>query len=150
MIVIKKMRTKYLIMLIGLIFIFLYCGKAYISRNKNNIDIYNIVKEAFLTDKGFYDELSKHMSEEVFVKTNIYKAYAVDNPEYKKPFKVDFSLKKNSQQAKKDIIYVKMTYSVEITDSQGKTVGGSWDVPVTFTVKKVEDGWYIIDKDEPA
>ena len=147
---IKKSRTKYLIVLIGFVFIFPYCGKAYISRNKNNIDIYNVVKEAFITDKGFSNELSKHMSEEVFEKTNIYKAYAVDNPEYRKPLKIDFSLKENSQQVKKDVIYVEMTYSIEITDSQGKTVGGSWDVPITFTVKKVEDGWYIVDKDESA
>lgn len=34
------------------------------------------------------------------------------------------------------MIYVKMNYSVIITDSQGKEVGGSWDIPITFTVKK--------------
>lgn len=150
MVVINKMCTKYLIMLVTLIFIFTSCGKSNISSNTKNIDIYNVVKEAFLTDKGYSDELSKHMSEEVFKKTNIYNNYAVNSPEYKKPFKVDFSLKENSQDVKKDIVYVKMTYSVMITDSQGKGVGGSRDIPITFTVKKTENEWYIIDKYEPA
>jgi hypothetical protein len=125
-------------------------GISNISRNNKNIDIYNTVKEAFLTDKGYSDGLSKHISEDVFKKTNIYNAYAVNNPEYNKPFKVDFSLKENSQEVKKDIVYVKMTYSVMITDSQGKSVGGSKDIPITFTVKKTENDWYIIDKYEPA
>jgi hypothetical protein len=43
-----------------------------------------------------------------------------------------------------------MTYSVMIKDSQGKDIGGSWDIPITFTVKKTGNEWYIIDKYEPA
>ncbi|EET86877.1 conserved hypothetical protein [Clostridium carboxidivorans P7] len=50
------------------------------------------------------DELSKHMSKDVFKKTYIYNAYPVNNPEYKKPFKVDFSLKENSQKIKRLVI----------------------------------------------
>ncbi|WPC42756.1 hypothetical protein [Clostridium sp. JS66] len=137
-------------MLIAFMLILTSCGISQTSSNNKKIDIYNTVKEAFLTDKGYSDELSKHMSEDVFKRTNIYKVYPVNNPEYKKPFKVDFSLKEDSQSVKKDIIYVKMTYSVSIKDSQNKTVGGSWDIPITFTVKKTETGWYIIDKHEPA
>ena len=82
-------------------FIFISCGKSNTSDNTKNIDIYNVVKEAFLTDKGYSDELSKHMSEEVFKKINIYNNYAVNDSEYKKTFKVDFSLKEDSQDLKK-------------------------------------------------
>lgn len=114
------------------------------------VDIYDTVKEAFLTDKGYTGEIPKHMSQEVFKRTNIYNAYNVNNPEYKKPFKVIFQLKKGSQKKENDKIYVTMTYSVEIKDSKDKTVGGSWNIPITFTVKKDGDNWYIIDKDEPA
>ncbi|NMM63633.1 hypothetical protein HBE96_13310 [Clostridium sp. P21] len=137
-------------MLIAFMLALTSCGTNKTSSSNKKIDIYNTVKEAFLTDKGYSDELSKHMSEDVFKRTNIYNAYPVNNPEYKKPFKVDFSLKEDSQSVKKDIIYVKMTYSVSIKDSQNKAVGGSWDIPITFTVKKTETGWYIIDKHEPA
>lgn len=149
-IVIKKMSTRYLIMLIAFMLILTSCGINKTSSSNKKIDIYNTVKEAFLTDKGYSDELSRHMSKDVFKRTNIYNAYPVNNPEYKKPFKVDFSLKEDSQSVKKDIIYVKMTYSVSINDSQNKAVGGSWNVPITFTVKETETGWYIIDKYEPA
>ena len=86
----------------------------------------------------------------VFDNTNIYNAYAVRDTKYKKPFKVDFTLKEDSQNVKKDIVYVQMTYSVDITDSQGKCVGGSRDIPITFTVKKTGNEWYIISKYEPA
>ena len=51
---------------------------------------------------------------------------------------------------KKDIVYVKMTYSVMIKDATGKSVGGSKDVPITFTVKRTGSNWYITDKYEPA
>jgi hypothetical protein len=120
------------------------------NRSNKNIDIYNVVKEAFLTDKGYSNELSKHMSKEVFIKTNIYDTYAVNDPEYKKPFKVTFSLKEDSQNVNNNIVYVKMTYSVMIKDSQDKGVGGSRNIPITFTVKKTGNTWYIIDKYEPA
>lgn len=150
MFVIKKMYVKYLIILIAVISIIAFWGRSNLSSNDKNINIYNVVKEAFLTDEGYSDELSKCMSEEVFKNTNIYNAYPVNSPEYRRPFKVDFSLKENSQEAKQDLVYVKMTYSVMITDSQGKIVGGSKNIPVTFTVKKTENQWYIIDKYEPA
>lgn len=48
------------------------------------------------------------------------------------------------------MIYVNMNYSVIITDSQVKEIGGSKNVPITFTINKTENNWYIIDKDEPA
>jgi hypothetical protein len=112
-------------------------------------DTYTVVKEAFLTDKGYSDELSKHMSQEVFKRINIYNTYNVDSPDYKKPFKVDFSLKENSRFKVPGIIYVKMIYSVEITDSQNKAIGGSRDIPITFTVKNINGEWYITEKYEP-
>lgn len=144
-------RIIFLIMLIALIFVFLYCGKSKIlNTRKKYVDIYNVVKEAFITDKGYSYELSKHMSEEVFKRTNIYNAYPVNSPEYKKPFKVDFNLNEKSQAKKGNIIYVKMNYSVIITDAQNKCIGGSKDVSVTFTVKITGNEWYIVDKYEPA
>ena len=120
------------------------------STSTKVVNVYNVVKEMFLTDKGYSQELSKHVSEKVFKYTNIYNVYAVNGPQYKKPFKVDFSLKENSQSVKKDLVYVKMTYSVMIKDYTGKNVGGSKDVPITFTVKMTGSNWYIIDKYEPA
>ena len=43
-----------------------------------------------------------------------------------------------------------MIYSVSITDSQGESIGGSWNIPITFAVKKIDNEWYIIDKYESA
>lgn len=136
-------------MLFICIFTFTACGKD----NKNDtkeVDIYNVVKEAYLTDKGYTSEVSKHMSKEIFQRINLYSIYNINSPDSKKLYKIDFSLKKDSQKKKKDMVYVKMIYSFKMTDLQNNVVGGSWDVPVTFTVKKTEDDWYIIDKYEPA
>lgn len=110
-------------------------------------DTYIVVKEAFLTNKGYSYDLSKHMSEEVFKRTNIYKAYDINN---KKTYKVDFSLKEDSRIKVVDIVYVKMTYSVEITDSNNILVGGSSDIPIKFTIKNIKGEWYIMEKNEPA
>ena len=100
-----------------------------------------------ITNKGYSNELSKHMSQEVFRTTNIYNAYPMDN---KKTYKVNFSLKEDSRIKIKGIVYVKMTYSVEIMDSNNILVGGSSHIPIKFTIKNIKGEWYITDKYEPA
>lgn len=145
---ISKRYIKYLFIVLGFISILISCSRS--NANNEKINIYEVVKEAFITDKGYSDELSKHISEEVFDKINIYSVYEINNCEYSKPFNVDFTLNENSQEVKKDMIYVNMNYSVIITDSQVKEIGGSKNVPITFTINKTENNWYIIDKDEPA
>ena len=108
---------------------------------------YDVVKEAFLTNKGYSNELSKHISQQVFERTNIYNAYVLNA---KKTYKVDFSLKENSLIKVADIVYVKMTYSVKIMDLQNQIVGGSSDIQIIFTVKNINNEWYITEKQEPA
>lgn len=110
-------------------------------------DTYNVVKEAFLTNKGYSDDLSKHMSQEVFKRTNIYSAYAINN---KNTYKVDFSLVEDSRIKVVDKVYMKMTYSVKITDSNNILVGGSSHIPIKFTIVNINDKWYITEKEEAA
>ncbi|NFP91191.1 hypothetical protein [Clostridium sporogenes] len=128
---------------------FIYYQKVNNKVNKY-IHVYDVVKEAFLTDEGYSDKLSKHISKEVFEYINIYDTYDVNDPEYKKPFKVDFKLREDSQKKINNKVYVKMNYSVEIKDSQNKVVGGSWNIPIIFTAKIKENDWYITEKEEPA
>lgn len=85
--------------LIGFAFIFISCGRNNANADKINID--EVVKEAFITDKGYSDELSKHISKDVFDKINVYNVYAVYNSEYSKPYSLDFNLNESSQEAKK-------------------------------------------------
>lgn len=147
--VIKKNTTICFIICILFICVFTSCGKG----NKNNtkeVDIYNVVKEAYLTDKGYTSELSKHMSKEMFEKTNIYSIYNINTSDSKKLYKIDFNLKEDSQEKEKDIVCVKMIYSFEMTDLKNNTIGGSKNVPVTFIVKKTGTNWYIVKKYEPA
>lgn len=150
MLIIRNNRKIFLILFIVSIFIFTLFR---VINNKNNIkyvDITKVVKETFLTDKGYSNELSKHISQEVFNQLNVYDCYDVNSSDYKKPFKVDFSLKEDSQTKEKDIVYVKMIYSVHIFDSQSKSVGGSTDIPITFTVKNINAEWHITEKKESA
>ena len=107
---------------------------------------YNVVKEAFLTDKGYSTELSKHMSQQVFKGINIYNTYGVSKP----PYKVDFNLKEDSRVKVAGTVYVKMTYSVKIMNSNNILTGDSSNIPITFTVKNIKGEWYITKKDEPA
>ncbi|KOF56515.1 hypothetical protein AGR56_06995 [Clostridium sp. DMHC 10] len=142
-IIIKKDKKIYLILCVICIILFMACGK-----DNKYVDIYNVVQEAFTTDKEYSNELSKHISEKVFNHINVYKVYAVNDKKYKEPFKVDFKLKENSQSKIFNTVYVQMTYSVKIKDSENKEVGGSWNVPIKFTVKKVNGAWYINDRYE--
>ena len=113
-------------------------------------DTYNVIKIAFLTDKGYSKELSKHMSEGVFKSINIYNIYNVNSSDYKKPFKVDFSLTENSRSTIAGIVYEQMIYSVAICDSNNKDIGGSREIPIKFTIKKIDGEWYITKKYESA
>ncbi|WP_195745663.1 hypothetical protein [Clostridium botulinum] len=139
-----------LILMIPILFIYYPKVNNKVNNINKYIHVYDVVKEAFITEKGYSNKLSKHISEEVFNKINIYNTYPVNDPEYKKPFKVDFKLREDSQKKINNIVYVKMNYSVEIKDSQNKSIGGSWDIPITLTVKVTGDSWYIIEEEEPA
>jgi len=110
-------------------------------------DTYNLVKEAFLTNKGYTNELSKHMSKQVFKRTNIYNAYDIN---HKKTYRVKFNLKEDSRIRVAGIVYVKMTYSVKVMDLQNNLVGASSNIPITFTIKNIKGEWYITEKEEPA
>lgn len=123
-----------------------------IIKSKNiSSNIYSVVKEAFITDKGYSGEVTEHMTRAVFDEINAYSIYKGDkSTEYKKPFKVDFTLKEDSQTLITGILVVKMTYSVEVKDSENMSIGGSWNIPITFTIKIIGDKWYILDKREPA
>lgn len=126
----------------------LIVGFMKINTANKYVHIYDTVKEAFVTDKGYSKELSRHMSEKVFNSMNAYKTYAVDDKKYKAPFKIKFSLKEKSQSKKDNAVYVNMIYSIDVRDSENKEVGGSWHIPVIFTVKQVKGEWYITHKYE--
>ncbi|MPN31756.1 hypothetical protein SDC9_179231 [bioreactor metagenome] len=67
-----KVRGIFIVLIIGAVIIALAaCSRATVEITKY-VDVYDIVKETFLTDQGFSDELSKHITREVFDKTNIY------------------------------------------------------------------------------
>jgi len=140
-----------------IIFAILICSLAYYGKSINipedgDVSIYNVVKEVFLTDKGYTNELSSYVSKEVFDHTNIYNCYAVNSSEYKKPYKVYFKLQEVSRKQgdEDDIVFLNMKYSVQIWDSKNQMIGGSMDIPITFTIKYTNGSWYIINKYEPA
>jgi hypothetical protein len=144
-------KISLLLLCIFFIFSLTSCSKANtIDSDKpytKYVDINDVVKEAFLTDNGYTNNLSKHMTQEIFNRTN-YKSYNVNDPNYMKPFKIDFTLKEVSQTNENDLVYVDMIYSIEIIDANHKTVGGSWGIPIQFTVKLTDNDWYIIKKYE--
>ncbi|WP_215831929.1 hypothetical protein [Pelorhabdus rhamnosifermentans] len=114
------------------------------------VDIYDVVKDAFVTDNGYTNELSKHMTEEVFKRIN-YKKYNKDT-KYIKPLKVDFSLKEvyQTKDNVNNLVYVDMIHSIKVMDANDQIVTGSLDAGITFTVKITEYGWYIIDERQYA
>ena len=75
MISINKLCSKYIFVLgiVALVHTFCSCSN---PNNISNIDISNVVEEAFITEDGYSDDLSKHMSEEVFKEVNLFNTYA--------------------------------------------------------------------------
>ncbi len=124
--------------------------KNMIEKNHLNDKIYTVVQDAFTTDNGYSGELSKHMSEGVFQDINVFNRYSINNPQNKNSYRVNFSLKKDSQILITGLFIVKMTYSIELKDLQSKSVSGSWNIPATFTIIILGDKFYIFDESEPA
>ncbi|KLU61650.1 hypothetical protein CEB3_c20830 [Peptococcaceae bacterium CEB3] len=145
-----QMRKRgLLIILLGVLTLTtLGCGRQSSSVIPKYVDIQDVVKTAFLTDKGYTDEISKYMSKEVFTRINLYKDYPVNRPEYSKPFNIDFNIREQSEKKKSGIVYVNMVYSVTIKDSKNTMVGGAKDAPITFTVQLGPSGWYITQVQE--
>lgn len=146
-------NKKYILFLTIFIFTFVFtsCNKNTQNSNIDRNEIYTIVKEAFLTQSGYSNEISKHMSEAVFNNINVYKVYSLNDKQYKKPVKINLDLKQKSQETKNGTTYENMIYSITIKDSQNKTISGSWDIPVKFTIQAAaNDAWYITNKEEPA
>ncbi len=143
-------RVNIINIIICLIFVFTLTSCNENVNHKKKVDIYNVVKDAYLTDKGYTEDLSKHMSKDTFNLINIYSVYGRNGNEYKKPFKINFSLKEISQKNRNDKVNVKMLYDLEIRDDNNKYVSGSAFVDVTFKVEIRGDNWYITDKDEDA
>ncbi|WP_243275735.1 hypothetical protein [Clostridium tyrobutyricum] len=145
-------NKKYILFLTIFIFTFVFtsCNKNTQNNNINRNEIYTIVKEAFLTQSGYSDKISKHMSESVFNKINSYKVYSLNDKKHKKPIKINLDLKQKSQETKSSIIYENMIYSITIKDSQNKTISSSWNVPIKFTIQTSNDTWYITNKEELA
>jgi len=124
-----------------------------VKPNKNKyVDIYDVVKEAFITDKGYTDDIAKHMTKEVFDKTNAYKSYPVHKLEYIRPFRIEISLKQVAQHKDNEKVIVDMKYSIKVIDSANKIVGGSGgdsaDIPIRFTVEKRNSDWVVVEKVE--
>ncbi|MBU3178840.1 hypothetical protein KPL47_21245 [Clostridium estertheticum] len=73
---IKRISKKNIILSIGIILclgiVSSYAYTKFTPKWFSSVDTYNVVKEGFLTNKGYSNELSKHMSEQVFKRINIY------------------------------------------------------------------------------
>lgn len=145
---IQKNSLLRIVLIVCLTIMSAYTYTKVMPRWFSKTDTYNVVKEIFLTNKGYSSELSKHVSPQVFKRTNIYSDYGDLNT--KKTYKIDFTLKEKSQTKSKNTVYVKMTYSVKIMDLQGNILGGAEHIPITFTVKYIKGEWYITDKEESA
>lgn len=142
-------KGKLLIVLLGVLTLTAFgCGRGSNVVIPKYVNIIDVVKTAFLTDKGYTDELSKYLPKEVFNRINLYKTYPVNQPEYSKPFNIDLNINEQYQKKQNEIIYVNMVYSVVIKDSKDKMIGGSKDTPIVFTVQTRPNSWYITQVEE--
>ncbi|UAL60770.1 hypothetical protein K8O96_05170 [Clostridium sporogenes] len=57
-----------LILMIPILFIYYPKVNNKVNNINKYIHVYDVVKEAFLTDGGYFNKLSKHISKEVFNK----------------------------------------------------------------------------------
>lgn len=143
---------KLLFLSIILISIFIISFSAYNkfsnrSDSKNHyVSIDNLVSEAITTRSGYTDELSKHMSKNVYLKLNVYALYDKDS-DNSDSIKVSLTLNEVNQHKKNDEIFVYMICDRHVTDQNGNTLL-SGKIPIIFTVIYKEDQIYIKDAQE--
>ncbi|MCB2358733.1 hypothetical protein [Clostridium estertheticum] len=102
---VKKISKKNIILGIGIILclsiVSSYAYTKFTPKWFSSVDTYNVVKEGFLTNKGYSNELSKHMSEQVFKRINIYQYEDLNR---KRPYKINFTLKEDSRRYKNGVV----------------------------------------------
>ncbi|MFD3158794.1 hypothetical protein ACFIJ5_18445 (plasmid) [Haloimpatiens sp. FM7330] len=145
------MKKKFILIIIALSI--LTIGFFIKNTNHNLVtkqEFYNFIKEAYITPNGYTKEISKHMPREIFDKVNAFETYR-GNSTFKKPYKINmFELKLTSKRTILKKTYLNMIYSVSVCDANNKEIGGSWNIPVKYIIKKVNNTWYIFDKQEEA
>ena len=113
----------------------------YISVNNHNkyVDINSLVKKAY-TSTGEYDfNMAKNFSKEVYDYSNIYGNKSL----HKGQIKILLNLNEISQHKINNKIYIYMICSIEVRDTNGKIIMGSWNDPVVFTVTQTSGNLYI-------
>jgi len=114
----------------------------YVSYDYNKyIDINDLVNKAYTSSKGYDSDIAKHMSKDVYNKSNSYSAYK--DFECKKPIKLSLRLTEINQHKINGKVYVYMKYDFDVLDANGKSVSGSRDIPVVFTVTETNKNLYI-------
>ncbi|CAB1249121.1 hypothetical protein LN736_17110 [Clostridium sp. WLY-B-L2] len=105
------------------------------------------MKKAYTTNDGYTKEISKHMSKNVFNKTNGFKVFK-GNSKYKKPYKITFfELKQDSRKIRLNKIYIYMRDSISVSDYNNKEIGGYRNGLVKYTIKKINNTWCITDSE---
>lgn len=114
----------------------------YVSYDHNKyVDINDLVNKAYTSSKGYDSDIAKHMSKDVYNKSNSYSAYK--DLDYKKPIKLSLRLNEINQHKINGMIYVYMKYDFDVLDANGKSVAGSRGINVVFTVTETNGNLYL-------
>ncbi|MBW9153858.1 hypothetical protein [Clostridium estertheticum] len=119
----------------------------YVSYDHNKyVDINSLVNKAYTSSKGYDSDMAKYMSKDVYNKSNSYSTYK--DLDYKKPIKLSLKLTEINQHKINRKIYVYMIYDFDVLDATGKSVAGSWRIPIVFTFTETNGNLYIEDTHE--
>jgi len=139
------LNVRNMIVIIIIFTVFLTIGLLTKSSQHHYVDINNLVEEAYTTDAGYNSEVAKHMSLDVYKKSNINEIFKTEYPSKK----ADLVIKELNQHKYDGDIYVYMKITLYIRDKiTNKVISAGIDIPVVFKVTNKDGQPFLADKIE--
>lgn len=115
------------------------------SSQHHYVDINNLVKEAYTTNAGYNSEVVKHMSLDVYKKSNINEILKTEYPAKK----ADLIINEVNQHKYDGDVYVYMLITLYVKDKiTDKVISAGIDIPVVFKVTNKDGQPFLADKVE--
>lgn len=107
------------------------------------ITVNNIISKVYTCKDGYNEEMKDIVSEEAFLKANLYKYY--DTPSFKRPISIDIKINELNQKKIDNKIFIYFEYDIFIYDRDHKEIAGALKSPTVASIIQRKGKLYIED-----
>ncbi len=113
------------------------------NTKKHYVTANNIISKVYTCKDGYNEEMKDIVSEEAFLKANLYKYY--DNPSFKKPINIDIKINELNQKKIDNKIFIYFEYDIFIYDGDHNEISSALKIPIVASIIQRKGKLYIED-----